>query len=351
MAGEVLRIGLIGAGANTRLRHIPGFQEIDGVRIVSVANRRRASAEAVAKEYGIPRVADSWEAVADDPEVDAVCIGTWPNLHAPATLRALEAGKHVLTEARVAMNAEEADRMCDAARARPDQIVQVVPSPFTLDLDATVERILAEGVLGTVREIRVLHTTSLFLDPGAAATWRQRTALSGNNMLTMGIYHEVVQRWFPRLSIARVRGWGRLYVRERPAATDAPSPPVAIDVPDSLTVDGALEGGGRLHYVFSGIEAGPGHDRIELIGAGGRLCVDIAAQRLHLARAGGSGFTDVAVDPADKRGWRVESDFAASIREGAPVTLTSLDAALRYMRFTDAVRRSVDADGAWQAVL
>ncbi len=352
MGEKTLRIGLIGAGGNTRLRHIPGFQEIDGARIVCVANRRRSSAESVAKEYGIPRVADSWEAVAEDPEVDAVCIGTWPNLHAPATLRALEAGKHVLTEARVAMNAEEADQVCDAARARPDKVVQVVPSPFTLDLDATVARILAEGLLGRVREIRVLHTTSLFLDPGAPVSWRQRTALSGNNMLTMGIYHEVVQRWFPRLSIGRVRGWGRLYVRERPAAEDgASSLPVAVDVPDSLTVDGALADGGRLHYVFSAVEAGPGHDRIELIGADGRLCVDIAEQCIRFARAGETAFTEFAVDPTTRRGWRVEADFIASIRDGAPVTLTPPDAALRYMRFTDAVRRSVDADGAWQAVL
>ncbi len=351
MTFKDLRIGLIGAGENTRLRHIPGFQEIDGVRIVCVANRRRSSAEAVAREYGIPRVADSWQAVADDPDVDAVCIGTWPNLHAPATLRALEAGKHVLTEARVAANAEEAKRMCDAARARPDQVVQVVPSPFTLDLDATVARILADGMLGTVREIRILHTTPFFLDPGAPVSWRQRTALSGNNMLTMGIYHEVVERWFPLLSIERVRGWGRLYVRERPAAADTSARPVAVDVPDSLTVDGALVGGGRLHYVFSGVEAGPGHDRIELIGAEGRLCVDVAQQRVLLARAGETAFTEIALDPATRRGWRVEADFVSSIRDGKPVTLTPLEAALRYMRFTDAVRRSVDADGAWQTVL
>lgn len=350
MAEKLLRIGLIGAGENTRLRHIPGFAAIGGVRLVSVANRRRVSAEAVARDFGVARVAESWEEVTDDPEVDAVCVGTWPNLHAPATLRALKAGKHVLTEARVAMNADEAARICEASHARPDQVVQVVPSPFTLDLDAAVAKILTSGILGEIREIRVLHTTSLFLDPEASVSWRQRAVFSGNNILTLGIYHEVVERWFPGLAIERARGWGRLYVRRRPAAGNR-GRHLPVDVPDSLTVDAALCGGGRLHYVFSAVEAGPGHDAIELIGSMGCLRVDIARQKLLLAGSGEKEFTAVEVDPASKRGWRVEADFVSAIRRGTPVTLTSVDAALRYMRFTDAVHRSVTMDGAWQSVL
>ena len=49
-----LRIGLIGAGANTRLQHIPGFQGIDGVEITAVCNRSRESGQRIADEYGIP---------------------------------------------------------------------------------------------------------------------------------------------------------------------------------------------------------------------------------------------------------------------------------------------------------
>ena len=73
---DILRIGLIGAGQNTRTMHIPGFQAIDGVEIVVVANRSRESSQRVADEFGIPRIADSWQMVVADPEVDAICIGT-----------------------------------------------------------------------------------------------------------------------------------------------------------------------------------------------------------------------------------------------------------------------------------
>jgi len=108
MAPSTLRVGLIGAGANTRSRHIPGLRALPGVEIVTVCNRRLGSTAAVAKEFGIARTAESWEEVVNDAEVDAVVIGTWPYLHCPITLAALEAGKHVLTEARLALNAAEA---------------------------------------------------------------------------------------------------------------------------------------------------------------------------------------------------------------------------------------------------
>jgi predicted dehydrogenase len=51
-----IRVGVVGAGGNTRLHHIPKLKKIDGVEVVSVANRSRASSERVAKEFGIPRV-------------------------------------------------------------------------------------------------------------------------------------------------------------------------------------------------------------------------------------------------------------------------------------------------------
>src|SRR5215212_11204254 len=124
-ATMTIRIGIVGAGANTRDRHIPGFQAIDGVELAAVANRSRASGERVAEQFGIRRVYDHWQEVIEDDDIDAVMIGTWPYLHAPITLAALEAGKHVLTEARMAMDAAEAHRMLEASRKRRDLVCQI----------------------------------------------------------------------------------------------------------------------------------------------------------------------------------------------------------------------------------
>ena len=137
---SVLRVGVVGAGANTRKFHIPGLQKQSGVEVVAVANRSRESGERAASEFGIPRVADHWLEIVEDDGIDAVCIGTWPYLHAPVTIAALEAGKHVLCEARMAMNASQAHAMLDAARANPHLTAQIVPAPHTLALDRTIVR-------------------------------------------------------------------------------------------------------------------------------------------------------------------------------------------------------------------
>ena len=92
MSNDSLRVGIIGAGANTRSRHIPGLQAIDGVEVVSICNRSRASSERVAQEFGIPQVYESWQELIHAEDTDAIVIGTWPYMHCRLTIAALEAG-------------------------------------------------------------------------------------------------------------------------------------------------------------------------------------------------------------------------------------------------------------------
>src|SRR5205807_5154393 len=139
---------LVGAGGNTRARHIPGLRALPGVEIISVCNRRPASTAAAAREFGIPRTFQRWQDLVSDPDIDAVVIGTWPYLHCPITLAALDAGKHVLTEARMSMNAAEAHRMLAASRRHPDLVCQVVPSPFGLTGHRVLRELIEGGFLG-----------------------------------------------------------------------------------------------------------------------------------------------------------------------------------------------------------
>ena len=138
---ETIRVGIIGAGANSRRHHIPGLQAIDGVEVTVVANRTRESGRRVADEFGIPRVADSWDQVVRDSEIDAVVIGTWPYVHGAMTVAALENGKHVLCEARMASDSRTAREMHRASLAHPGQILQIVPAPETLRIDPIVTRV------------------------------------------------------------------------------------------------------------------------------------------------------------------------------------------------------------------
>ena len=138
-------MGIVGAGANTTSRHIPLLQAIDGVEIVGLVNRREESSLSVSQRCGIQKTYDCWEQAVADADTNAIVIGTWPYLHCPVTLAALEAGKHVLTEARMAMNAEEARQMLDASLVRPELVTQVVPSPITLFADDTIKSLIASS--------------------------------------------------------------------------------------------------------------------------------------------------------------------------------------------------------------
>ncbi|MGJ3242067.1 MAG: Gfo/Idh/MocA family protein [Opitutales bacterium] len=345
-AAAPIRVGFIGAGANTRSRHIPGFQAIDGVDLAVVANRSAASSQEVADAFGIPRIAPDWRAVVEDPEVDAVCIGTWPYLHAEATIAALEAGKHVLCEARMAMNLEEAERMAAAAEKRPDQVAQLVPAPFSFNVDAGIRRFIDEGALGQLRELRLEHITGSLADADAPFSWRQDVTLSGINVLTLGIFHEQTLRWLSD-NPERVLADAAIHTRERTDPESGETQTVAM--PDSLSVLGRFPGGARLIYHFSAVEAGANTVTIRISGSEGTLTVEPSADRLVFHPVQGEA-REVAIPAKEKRGWQVEADFINSIREKKPVTLTAFADGLRYMRFTQAVHDSWQAAGAWKLV-
>ena len=198
MAQKPIRVGLIGAGANTRLRHIPGLRAIDGVDIVAICNRRPESTAAGAREFGIPGKFERWQDLVASPDVDAIVIGTWPYMHCPITLAAFESGKHVLTEARLSMNAAEAHRMLEASKQHPELVAQVVPSPYGLKGDTVMRELLDQRLIGDVLEYGVTSRSDSLADPAAPLAWRQDAALSGYNTLSLGIIHETVLRWLPQ---------------------------------------------------------------------------------------------------------------------------------------------------------
>lgn len=342
MEHRKLRIGFIGAGANTRQMHIPGFHKLENVELSVVANRTLASAEKVAKQEGIKRAVATWQEVVADPSLDAICIGTWPNMHAELTIAALESGKHVLCEARMACNLEEARRMYAAAQAQPRLVAQIVPAPFSLDFDATIREMITSGKLGDLLEVRVVHTGGQSASPESPMTWRQDRSLSGNNVLTMGIMHETVQRWVgdePEWVIAD----GAVFQPSRtyPDATDA----VAVEVPDSLSIWGRFgDSGARLIYHFSGVESGKSRMEFRLNGSKGALRFDAFQKQLLFSAAGSTEETKITISRGQSRGWQVEADFVKSIREHAPVELTSFDQGVRYMTFTEMVAQSLTND-------
>ncbi|QYY35121.1 Gfo/Idh/MocA family oxidoreductase [Ruficoccus sp. ZRK36] len=340
---QPLRIGFIGAGGNTRLMHLPRFKAIEGVELAVVCNRSEASSQKVAEEFGIARTAPDWRAVVADPEVDAVCIGTWPYTHAEMTVAALEAGKHVLCEARMARSLEEATSMLKAAQKYPELVAQIVPAPFSFKYDATIMQMLAEGTLGALREIRVAHLTGAGADASTPITWRQDAGLSGKNIMTMGIHYETVQRWLGEKDPAWVQATGAIYTPERPDAQTGQMKPVGI--PDTLNVVAGYEDGFQLVMTFSSVATGAAYWGMRVDGSQASLRYDLSSQSLFRTTVEQGSEEPLSAIPGTEGDWQVEEDFVASIRDGKAVTLTSFEDGARYMRFTERVWESWTSEG------
>ena len=188
---ENIRVGIIGAGGNTTLKHIPLLQKIDGVEIVSVANRSIKSSSEVASQFEIKNYYDNWLSVVDDNSLDAIVIGTWPYLHKRLTIEALEAGKHVLCEARMCMNAEEAQEMLEVSQMYPNLISQIVPAPHTLPIDKTIKRLISSGYIGDLINLRGMVTAGNdFPKENEEFHWRNNRDLSGKKLLKVSEIQE-----------------------------------------------------------------------------------------------------------------------------------------------------------------
>jgi len=335
-ATEQLRVGVVGAGANTRKFHIPGFQKIDGVEVVSVANRSRESGERVAKEFKIPTVYDNWREVVEAPDTNAIMIGTWPYLHCPVTLAAIAAGKHVLTEARLAMNAAEAREMLSASRAHPELTCMVVPSPFTLNVDAAIQQRVSEGYLGEIISIDLRGGAGDFPQQGGQAHWRQSRALSGYNILNMGIWYEALMRWVGEATTVMART--RVVVRQR--IDPESGEPRLSTVPDHVEVIADMACGAIAHLQFSAVTGLARPPEVWLFGSEGTLRYEQNSRVLSGGRRGDKELTAITV-PADQQGsWRVEEEFVNAVRGKEPVRRTTFEDGVRYMEFTEAVGRS-----------
>ena len=335
-----IRIGLIGAGNNTRAKHLPGFQAIPGVEVAAVCNRSKESGEKVAREFGIPLVCENWKEIIESPVIDAVCIGTWPNLHAKLTVAALRAGKHVLTEARMARNMAEAEMMLAESRLHPKLVAQIVPAPMSLPFDATVIDLLKGGELGTVREVLLTSTNDALADSTLPLTWRQDAQLSGKNTLYLGIFYEMALRWLGR-GVSGLVADARIFTTER---KDKEGVPQMTTVPESLSVLATYGDGARLVGHFSGVERGAPRCEIRLSGTQAGLRLDLLRNELWLARAGEPERL-LEIAPENRGSWRVEQDFIESILTKKPVKLTDFATGVKYMHFTEAVWESWSSDG------
>jgi predicted dehydrogenase len=333
MSGKPGRIGVgvVGAGGIVRDRHVPGFKRIPGVELVGVINRSGESSRRAMKEHGFQRTYGHWRKLLADPEVDAVLIATWPYLHAPITLAALEAGKHVLSQARMAMDGTEARAMLEAARAHPELVTMVVPSPYALWANRTIQRLLREHAVGGLRSVRVFWPAG-GRDPEQRLHWRHQRELSGNNVMSLGIVYETMARWLGQATAVEAM----THVFD-PFKVTSDGERATTSIPDHVALIAEFPG-----PVFATLEmsvhAAHESNSILFFGTAGTIRLR-PGPPIEIA-TGAEGFRPVEQRADEAEQWRVEEEFIAAIRGEGEVHLTDFATGAAYMAFTDAVQES-----------
>jgi predicted dehydrogenase len=328
-----LRVGIIGAGAIVRQRHLPALLKMPGVEVLAVSNSSYASAERFCADH-LPHATPikHWAELLSVEELDIIWIGAPPYLHATVAISALEAGKHVFCQARMSMNLDEAHDMLEAAHHHPQLVTMLCPAPHGLKGDLVMRKLLAEETIGPIHSVRLRSLSGQYLNPDAPAHWRQRVEINGLNALTLGIYTEVLQRWLG--PIAAVQARARIVYPEREG--------YLVRIPDILNVLCTFENGAEGVLAFSGVAAGAPTDRLELHGRDGTLTYDFSNDHISLFYAGSSSSSMVDIPPELAVNWRVEEDFFAAVRShGQMLPRPSFEDGVAYMRVIQAVTESV----------
>ncbi len=336
MAQQPLRVGFIGAGGIVRQRHVPGLKKVPGVELYGVVNRSPESSERAAKEFGIGRTYGSWRELIADPSVDVVWIGTQPYMHSTLSIAALEAGKHVFCQARLAMDAADAQTMVDAAK-KSGKTAMICPPPHYMEGDRLVRRLIKEGFLGELRTMLVRSYSNSFADPRKPLHWREIGSISGVNTMDVGMMSEVTTRWVGPAS--RVMAFAHTTYETRPTEGGGRG---TVDRPDSLSAICEMRVGGIGTFMVSTVVHHGAPNFIELYGSDGTIKYVMGADHIMAGKAGG-GLERVDISPAEWRHWTVEQDFIEAVRNGNRTPEPSFEAGLSYMRFTEAVFKSADS--------
>jgi predicted dehydrogenase len=148
---KTIGIGIIGSGGIAQGAHLPGYKalESDGVRIVAVADAVAATAKAAAEKFDVPHQFTDYKKLLAMDEIDAVSVCTPNFLHKQPTIDALNAGKHVLVEKPLAMNAQEGQQMVDAAKKNGKKLQVGFMTRFSSQAQA-LKRFIDAGDMGDI---------------------------------------------------------------------------------------------------------------------------------------------------------------------------------------------------------
>ena len=317
----LVRFGILST-AHINRQLIPGAHASDKVELIAVASREQSKADAYAHDWGIERAYGSYDALLEDPDVEAVYISLPNTMHCEWSIRALEAGKHVLCEKPLSRHPEDVGRAFDAAENAGRLLSEAFMYRHHPQTTRLVE-LVRKGAIGELRLIRSTFSYSLY----DAENIRLRTDVEGGSLMDVGCYCVSGSRL---LAGEPESVFGQAYVG--PSGTD-------------WVFVGAMRFPGGVFAQFDCGTCLPNRDELEVIGTEGSLFLDdpwhCRTPVIELRREG--EVERIELDPADSYQLELENLSDAILGE-APLLL-GRDDAVAQARALEALHRSAEQGG------
>ncbi|MBN1660525.1 MAG: Gfo/Idh/MocA family oxidoreductase [Anaerolineae bacterium] len=325
---EKLRWGVLSTAKIGLEKVIPAMQAGAHSQVVGIASRDLGRAEAAARWLGIPRAYGSYEALLASPDVDAVYIPLPNHLHVPWSIKALEAGKHVLCEKPIGLSTGQARELQAAAHAHPNlKVMEAFMYRFHPQWQRT-KQIVAEGGVGELRTVQSFFAY-YNVDPDNI---RNQADVGGGALMDIGCYCLSLARFLFDAEPARVMG---IVERDPTFGTDR------------LTA-GILDFGVGTSTFTCATQLAP-FQRVNIVGTTGRVEIEIPfnAPPDCGCRVWHQHDDEVdAIELAPANQYTIQGDFfSLAVIENRPVP-TPLDDAVANMAAIEAVVASAE-QGSW----
>ncbi len=250
-----MNFGILGAARIAAGALIPAIKKSSNARVLGIGARDAGRAASYAAEHGIPKSYGSYDEMLADPEIEAVYNPLPNSEHAPLTIRALEAGKHVLCEKPFTMNAAEAVQVAEVSKKTGKQVMEAFMWRFHPQVQQAKD-IIASGQIGEFRLIRASFSFTL----GNPLDIRAIQSLGGGALYDIGTYCVSGARTFAGREPVSVAAQSNLMPPSHPSGGGSDEDFV-----------GVLDFGGGLHALFDCSFAQPFKQRVELVGTKGAL--------------------------------------------------------------------------------
>jgi len=314
----VIRLGIISTAHINRLL-IPGAHASDKVELIAVASREKSRAEAYAREWEIERAYGSYDALLEDPDVDAVYISLPNTMHCEWSIRAVEAGKHVLCEKPLSRHTADVERAFESAERSERLLTEAFMYRHNPQTKRLVE-LIREGAIGELRLVRSTFSYSLY----DAENIRLRTDVEGGSLMDVGCYCVSGSRL---LAGEPESVFGQAYVG--PSGTD-------------WVFTGAMRFPGDVLAQFDCGTALPDRDELEAIGSEGSVFLDdpwhCREPVIELRRD--DKVERIELDPVDS--YRLELENLSDAVRGEAALLLGREDALAQARVLEALHHSAE---------